>query len=72
MGNIAALLILLVATVAAGPASAETELQKQNEQLLQQLEDVHHLTVAQMSRVWEIFANSPYIGQVTPPSPGTR
>lgn len=66
MRNIAVLLFLLTTALRAGTASAETELQKQNEQLLQQLEDVHHLTDEQIRRVWEIFANSPYIGQGNP------
>jgi hypothetical protein len=57
---------LLASCLAPGIASAETALQKQNDQLFQQLQEVHGLSNQQMAEVRAIFARSGVIGQGNP------
>ncbi len=47
-------------------AEAQTQLQKNNAELFQQLRAVHGLTATQMQRIEAIFAGSPVIGQGNP------
>jgi hypothetical protein len=46
--------------------AAGESLKEQNEVLLEQIQRVHGLSAAQMERIREIFAHSPYIGQGNP------
>ena len=46
--------------------AAGESLTEQNEVLLEQIQRVHGLSTAQMERIREIFAHSPYIGQGNP------
>jgi len=57
--------ILVALLMLASPASAETRAE-QNEQLLQQIQQVHRPSAAQMQRLREIFAGSRVIGQGNP------
>jgi hypothetical protein len=46
--------------------AAGESLKERNEVLLEQIQRVHGLSTAQMERIREIFAHSPYIGQGNP------
>jgi len=46
--------------------AAGESLKEENEVLLEQVQRVHGLSTAQMERIREIFAHSPYIGQGNP------
>lgn len=55
-----------VAVSGPAPARAQTSLQEANEVLLRQIESVHRLSRAQMTRLRQIFAGSRVIGQGNP------
>jgi formylglycine-generating enzyme required for sulfatase activity len=58
--------MLALAALACAPVLAGSDLQQRNEQLLQQLQQVHGLTDGQLARVRGIFARSGFIGQGNP------
>ncbi|MGA7178216.1 MAG: SUMF1/EgtB/PvdO family nonheme iron enzyme [Thiobacillaceae bacterium] len=57
---------LFGALLAAGSAGALTPLEQQNEAMLQELQQVHGLSNAQIERVRETFRRSGYMGQGNP------
>jgi hypothetical protein len=57
---------LLASCLASGIAAAETALEKQNDQLFQQMRAVHGLSDQQMAEIRAIFARSSVIGQGNP------
>jgi hypothetical protein len=58
--------LLAAVGMAAAPAFAAPPLQQQNEALLNQLQQVHGLSDAQMRKIREIFSRSGFIGQGNP------
>src|ERR1019366_7686658 len=58
--------LLAAVGMAAAPAFAGPPLQQQNEALLNQLQQVHGLSDAQMKKISEIFSRSGFIGQGNP------
>ncbi len=57
---------MLVLALLGGVAAAQTPLQKNNAEMLQQLQAVHGLTAPQMQTIRAIFAGSAVIGQGNP------
>ena len=63
---IRALALVLAFTLGAAGATAQTALQRQNEALFQQLDEVHNLSNSEMQRIREIFARRGFMGQGNP------
>ncbi|HEX4674691.1 MAG TPA: hypothetical protein VH209_05145, partial [Steroidobacteraceae bacterium] len=59
-------LLLLLLLLWSPWAAAQTTLAERNTELLHQIEEVHHLTPAQMEKIRAIFAGSRIIGQGNP------
>lgn len=59
-------MLLTVALALAFPCLAQTSLERQNEELFNQLQEVHRLSERQMERLRAIFSRSGYIGQGNP------